>query len=225
MRNGNKLAVKTIALFALSVVMLGAVFFLPAGTFDYWQAWIYLAVLFIPMLGVMMYLLKNDPALLERRLKAKEKASEQKTIIKLASLVILIAFILPGFDKRYGWSHLPVWAVILADVLVLTGYGIFFLVLKENSYAARTVEVESDQKVISSGPYAIVRHPMYVGVLLMYTLSPAALGSWISVLPALLIIPVLVLRILDEEKILLVELKGYGDYMQKTRYRLIPGVW
>jgi protein-S-isoprenylcysteine O-methyltransferase Ste14 len=205
--------------------VLGGMFFLPAGTFAYWEAWTYIAVLFIPMFFVFIYLVKKEPELLARRMKMKEKEAEQKLIIKLSYIPFLVAFLLPGLDKRFGWSNVPVVVVLIADILVLLGYGIFFLVLKENPYASRIVEVEPEQTVITSGPYARVRHPMYSGVLLLYIFSPLALGSYWAIIPTIFIIPVILARILSEEKILLRDLDGYEEYMQKTRYRLIPGIW
>lgn len=220
---------KLIKLVATRAVMgffvIGALFFLPAGTLDYWQAWAYLTCLFLPMVGVFFYLLKNDPQLMERRMRYKEKVKEQTLILWLSLPVYLSVFILPGFDKRFGWSHMPVWIVIAALAFVLLGYGIFFLVLRENSYASRIVEVMDEQKVISSGPYAIVHHPMYLGVGMLYMATPLALGSGWSFLPALLIVPALVARILNEEKVLLNGLGGYEAYMEKVKYRLIPGLW
>jgi len=207
------------------IPLLLAMLFLPAGTFAYWEAWVYLTVLLIPMVLVLIYLLRNDPELLERRMRMREKESKQKLIIKILYLYFLLVFLLPGFDKRFGWSNVPVVVVIVADALVLLGYGMFFLVLKENRYASRIIEVEQEQKVISSGPYAIVRHPMYLGVSLMYILSPLALGSYWATIPSLLIIPLLVARIRNEESVLGSELKGYKEYMQKTKYRLLPGIW
>lgn len=207
------------------IPILFTMFFLPAGTFAYWEAWVYLTILLIPMILVLIYLVKNDPGLLERRMRMREKEAEQKLIIKISYLCFLLVFLLPGFDKRFEWSSAPVVVVIVADVLVLLGYGIFFLVLRENRYASRIIEVEQEQKVIRSGPYAIIRHPMYLGVSLMYILSPLALGSYWAMIPSLLIIPLLVARIRNEESLLGRELKGYQEYVQKTKYRLIPGIW
>ena len=206
-------------------LVLSAMFFLPAGTLAYWEAWGYLAILFIPMLFVLFYLLKNDPGLLARRMKTREREAEQKLIIKLSFIPFLLAFLLPGFDKRFGWSNVPVGMVVMADILVLLGYSIVFLVFRENRYASRVVEVEQEQTVISSGPYAMIRHPMYLGSLLLYILSPLALGSYWAMIPAILIIPVIIARIRNEESVLARDLSGYQEYMQKTRYRLIPGMW
>lgn len=207
------------------ILFLFAMFFLPAGTFAYWQAWLYMAVLLTPMFCVIVYLFKKDPGLLERRMRMKEKETEQKKIIKSSYLFFLLAFLLPGFDQRFGWSNVAPAAAIAADVLVLLSYGLFFLVLRENSYASRIIEVEADQKVISSGPYAVIRHPMYLGISLMFLFTPLALGSYWAMLSSVLIVPLLVARIRSEESLLQRELKGYTEYMQKTKYRLIPGVW
>jgi protein-S-isoprenylcysteine O-methyltransferase Ste14 len=211
--------------FAGALVVLGAIFFLPAGTFNYWEGWVYIAVLFVPVIFVLLYLLKHDPALLERRMRTRETEAPQRLVILLSFVWFLLVFLIPGLDHRFGWSNMPAGVVIAADLLVLLGYLWVFLVFKENSYASRVVEVSQEQKVIRSGPYAIVRHPMYLGVIVMYVFTPLALGSYWAIIPAPLIIPILVIRILNEEELLLRELKGYGEYMQHTRYRLIPGVW
>ncbi|HSM72929.1 MAG TPA: isoprenylcysteine carboxylmethyltransferase family protein [Anaerolineales bacterium] len=169
--------------------------------------------------------MKNDPALLERRMRTREKAAEQSLIIKLSVVYFIVIYLLPGFDIRYGWSNTPLWMIIAAQVLALLGYLLVARVFKENSYASRIVEVEDEQKVIDKGPYAVVRHPMYSGVTLLYIMTPLALGSYWSMIPALLIIPLLVARILSEEKILARDLDGYSDYQEKVKCRLIPFVW
>lgn len=206
------------------LVMLPA-FFWPAGTFAYWEAWAYLLVLFGPMFLAMVYMLKNAPDLLARRFQMREKVAEQNMIVKLSYLPFLVAFLLPGFDKRFGWSNIPAGVVIITDLVLLLSYGMLILVFRENHYASRIIEVSDGQTVISSGPYAIVRHPMYTSVTLIYVLSPLALGSYWAILPALLVIPILVARILNEESLLAKELKGYPEYMQKVHYRLFPGIW
>ncbi len=208
-----------------ALLLLSVLFFLPAGTLAYWEAWVYLAIIFIPMLFVGIYLFKNDLELLARRMRLHEKEEQQKLIVKLLLLPFLLAFLLPGFDKRFGWSNVPLGIIVMADILVLLGYGIVFLVFRENRYASRVVEVEHGQTVISSGPYAFVRHPMYLGSILLYVFTPLALGSYWAMIPAVLIIPFLVARILNEESVLARELSGYPEYMQKTRYRLVPGIW
>jgi len=215
-----------ISRFLPMILLLAAMFFIPAGTLAYREAWVYLTILVVPMIFVLIYLLKNDPGLLERRMHMREKEAQQKLIVKLTYIPFILAFMLPGFDKRFGWSDVPLGIVIAADVLVVLGYGIIFLVFRENSYASRIVEVEQEQTVIQSGPYAIVRHPMYVGVIILYTLTPLALGSWWAAIPiVLVVIPAIVARIFDEERLLIKGLKGYLEYVEKVRYRLIPGIW
>jgi protein-S-isoprenylcysteine O-methyltransferase Ste14 len=210
--------------FGLGICALAILFFLPAGTFGYWQAWVWLAVVCIPMLLVLGYLLKNDPALLERRMRTREKEPQQGLIQKLG-WVWLLALLVPGVDYRFGWSHVPMALVVAADVAVLLGYVGFFLVLRENSYASRVIEVDEQQKVISTGPYALVRHPMYTSIAVLWAFTPLALGSYWGLIPGLMIIPILVARILNEEQVLARDLAGYTDYMQQTRFRLIPDVW
>ncbi len=204
---------------------LFALIFIPAGTLDYWEAWLYLAILLVPMIFVLLYLLKNDPELLERRMRIREKETQQKQIINVGVPLFILIYMLPGLDKRFGWSDTPVAVVLLADLLVLLGYALIVIVFRENSYAARTVAVDPGQKVISSGPYAFVRHPMYLGALLLYIFSPLALGSYWGMIPTLLLIPLFVSRIHSEENVLTRDLPGYAAYRQKVRYRLLPGVW
>jgi protein-S-isoprenylcysteine O-methyltransferase Ste14 len=208
-----------------AVVVLVAVFFLPAGTFDYWEAWVYIALLMVPAVFLMGYLARNDPALMERRTRMKERELQQRRIISLSFVWFLAMFLLPGFDRRFEWSDVPVWLVIAADLLIALGYLLVALVYRENTYASRVVEVEKGQTVISTGPYAIVRHPMYLGVIGMYFFTPLALGSYWALIPALAIFPILVARIRNEEAVLARDLPGYAEYMQKVRWRLIPGVW
>jgi protein-S-isoprenylcysteine O-methyltransferase Ste14 len=210
---------------ALVMPVLAVILFIPAGTLAYWEAWVYLGVLLIPFFFVIGYFLRNNPEFLERRMQMRERERAQRRIIGLSWIWFLLAFILPGLDYRWGWSDVPVPVVIAADLVVLLGYGLIVLVFRENQYASRTVQIEQGQQVISSGPYARVRHPMYLGTLLMYLASPVALGSYWALIPALLIIPILVARIGNEEQVLARELRGYVEYQQTTRRRLIPGIW
>jgi len=223
--NNRQLLIKVLIRLVLAIIVLGLIFFLPAGSIKFWEAWVYMGILFIPMIFVLIYLLKNDPELLERRMKMKEKEEPQKVFIKLSLLVFFIAFIIPGFDYRFEWSKVLFRVIIITDLFIFIGYLLFFLVLKENTYASRIIEVEKGQKVISTGPYATIRHPMYIAVLMIYVLSPLALGSYWAVL-AVLPLPVLVIfRIKSEEKILIDKLPGYREYTQKVKYRLIPYIW
>jgi len=223
--NLKSLEKKVIMRFAMVLPFLGLMFFLPAWTFNYWQAWLYMLILFIPMSILVRYLYKHDPELLERRMRIKERQNTQKLIIAASFLFFLPAFIIPGFDVRFGWSNVPLIMVIIADVVVLFGYLMFAFVLKTNSYASRVVEVEKGQKVITTGPYAIVRHPMYLAVLILYAFSPLALGSYWAMVPLVLLIILLVARIKGEEKELLENLEGYKEYVMKTKYHLVPGIW
>ena len=207
------------------IPMLMLFFFLPAGTWNYWQAWVYMGVLITPMFFAMIDLIKKDPELLERRMRLREKRSEQRLIIKVSLVFFLLAFILPGFDRRFGWSDVPVGLVIASDICILIGYLIIFRVMQINTFASRVIEVASEQKVIDTDLYSIVRHPMYVGAILLYVASPLALGSYWAVLPAIVIIPIIVVRIKDEEAALDKDLAGYLEYKQRTKYRLIPFIW
>jgi len=216
---------KTALYFAAALVTTGLMLFLPAGTLDYWQAWLFIAVLFIPVLLVGAYFLKNDPEFLERRLKLKEKEKQQKRIIAASQLILLVAILIPGLDRRFGWSSVPFELVIFADLVFLLGYYLTFLVFKQNSFAGRTVEIFKGQKLVSTGLYAIVRHPMYFAQLLIYLSIPIALGSYWA-FPLFLSMPVvLAYRLLDEERVLLKGLPGYKAYCKRTPYRLIPYVW
>ncbi|GJQ36861.1 MAG: membrane protein [Anaerolineaceae bacterium] len=206
-------------------IMFALLFFLPAGTWRYWQAWMYIGILFIPMLFVLAYFMKNDPGLLERRMKMREERSEQRRIIGLSALTFILAYIIPGFDIRFGWSNMPAWISILAGVILFLSYLLVFRTMQVNSFLSRVIEVAENQKVVDTDVYGWVRHPMYVGMTILYVVSPIVLGSWWAVIPALVIIPVIVFRILDEEKALENELAGYKEYKQKVRYRLIPFVW
>ncbi|MFH0885081.1 MAG: isoprenylcysteine carboxylmethyltransferase family protein [Candidatus Micrarchaeota archaeon] len=216
---------RALLLFPAAFVVLSLMFFLTAGTLDYWQAWMYLAILIIPATFVVTYFLKNDLEFLERRMKLKEKQVKQQLVVKLSGIIFIVGFLLPGFDRRFGWSSVPPELVIAADVVVFLGYLFIFLVFRENSFAGRTIEVVKGQKVISTGPYSVIRHPMYLGTILMWTATPIALGSYWALPAFLLIVPLLVLRILNEEEVLRRELPGYKEYCNKTRYRLLPFVW
>jgi protein-S-isoprenylcysteine O-methyltransferase Ste14 len=221
----KKLRNTVILRFIMAIVFLGVIFFIPAGTIFYWEAWVYCAMLLIPMLFFLIYLLNKSPETLMRRMKTTEKEKRQKLLIGLTWLVFLLAFVIPGLDFRFGWSRVPIWLVVVSALIILGGYLIFMLVVRENEYAARTVVVEKDQQVISTGPYSLVRHPLYTGVLLIFIFSPLALGSFWALI-AFIPLPVLViLRIFNEEKVLSLQLPGYKEYMQKVKYRLIPYIW
>ena len=209
----------------LELVVYGALFFGTAGTFDYWEAWVFLGALFIPGIGALIYLVRADPELLERRMRTREERARQKVITVISTATWLLVFALPGLDHRFGWSAVPTWLVIFSDGVVLASYVVAMRVVLENRYASRTIRVEEGQELVTTGLYALVRHPMYLASLPVILFTPLALGSWWAVVPALSTPLFLVLRILDEEEALQEGLPGYVDYMQETRSRLIPGVW
>lgn len=216
---------KILTRFAGLPLVLALIVLLPAGTFNYWEFYVYLAILVIPMIFVLFYFLNRDPRFLERRTRAREKEKTQVVVQIFFSIFFLGGYVLSGFDKRFGWSQVPVYIVLLADLVILLGYLIIFRVFRENSYASRIVEVEDHQELITTGLYSLVRHPMYVGVLIMYVPTPIALGSWLGLIPMMMIPLALVLRIRNEEAVLKRQFPEYSDYCRKTPYRLIPGLW
>lgn len=221
----GKLLAKALRMYLSALAVVGLILFLPAGSLKFWNAWLYLAVLFGAMFFVLIYLISNDPALLEKRLKTKEPEKQQKWYLATSWTAFLLIFILPGLDFRFHWSDVPVWLVILSTALVLAGYSMFFLVMKQNSYASRVVEIQEEQRLIDTGLYSVVRHPMYLAATIIFLFTPLVLGSFYAVIPALLIPFFLAWRISNEEKVLLQGLKGYDDYMKKVKYRLVPFVW
>lgn len=210
------------------IFIMGAMIFLPAGTFHFWQGWLFLASYFLASLVVSIWLLRYDPALLERRMRGgpfAEGERNQKIIMSITSLGFIALLVVPGLDHRLGWSRMPAGAAILGNVLLLLGWlGILF-VFRANSYAAATVQVASGQRVISTGPYAMVRHPMYAAALLMLLGIPVSLGSWWGVAVWVALLPALAWRLLDEERVLLRDLIGYAEYRRRVRFRLIPFLW
>lgn len=205
------------------MLVMGVIIFLPAGSFRFWQAWIWWIGCSVLTIFITAYFLKKSPELLSRRMKFREKENTSKppAILKL----YFLTFLIPGLDFRLHWSEVPVWMVITSNVIVFLGYIFIIFVFKENSYASTIIQVEQKQQVINTGPYSVVRHPMYLGLLFILLLSPLALGSYWAVIPSLLCIPLLVTRIKSEEAVLRQDLPGYKDYCLKTRYRLIPLIW
>ncbi len=223
--DGNAFLLKAAAIYLAAASVMALVLFVPAGTLDYWQGWMYLATVMVPALIVVSYFLVTDPEFLKRRLRTREKEARQRLVIRLALILFVIGFILPGLDHRFGWSPVPPEISVAADGIVLIGYLFVFEVFRENSYAGRTVQVDKGQKVVTTGLYSIIRHPMYLGQLALYLATPLALGSYIALIPFLFDIPIIVLRIRNEEEVLRRELPGYPEYCEKTRYRLVPLVW
>ena len=210
-------------IFGLGIIAL--LLFLPAGTWQYWHAWLLLALLFVPMICMGVVMLVFSPELLSKRLNNKEKEQTQKHVVALSGLMFIAGFLLCGFDYRFVWSQMPVWVVITASLLFLIGYMLYAEVLRENAYLSRTVEVQDDQQLIDTGLYSVVRHPMYTATLLMFLSMPLILGSWWALL-IFFIYPILIIkRIQNEEQVLREGLKGYNEYQQRVRWRLIPYVW
>src|SRR4029077_13213174 len=210
------------------LIVMAALLFLPAWTLDYWQGWAFLTVFGASALAITVYLMKKDPKLLERRLQAgptAEKERSEKIIQTITSIMFIAMLVVPALDHRWHWSAMPTYVAIAGDVLVALGFLIIFFVYKENTFASATIELAPEQKVISTGLYALVRHPMYMGALFLFVGIPLALGSWWGLLGFALMTPALIWRIFDEEKFLAKNLRGYVEYKNKVRYRLVPFVW
>lgn len=220
-----KLVINALIKYLAGLVLVGALLFLPAWTLNYPGAWLFIALLFIPMLIMGVVMVFKSPALLEKRLGNKEKEKAQKGVVGLSGLMFLGGFIVSALDFRFSWSSVPTWLVVVASVLFLFGYAMYAEVMRENAYLSRTVEVQENQKVISTGLYGIVRHPMYLATLLMFLPMPLILGSFFGLIPFALYPILIVVRIINEERVLTEGLCGYSEYKTKVRYRLIPFIW
>jgi protein-S-isoprenylcysteine O-methyltransferase Ste14 len=226
----SDIGLNTRAWLALVVVagVMCALLFGAAGTTQYWQAWVYVAIFLGASILTTLYLMKRDPALLARRMRGGpmfEKEGTQRIIMVFISLGFIAVLVVPALDHRFGWSTVPVWGVVLGDILVAIGFYLIFLVYRANTFTSATIEVAADQKVISTGPYAIVRHPMYASGSLYMLGTPLALGSYWSFLALAAMAPFLLWRVLDEERILTRDLPGYAEYRQRVRHRLVPFIW
>jgi protein-S-isoprenylcysteine O-methyltransferase Ste14 len=221
MRLKSKLAVR----FLLALAVFPALLFIPASSLNFWQAWTFLAIWFVPGLAGLLYFYKRDPQFVQRRTFIKETAPEQKLIMEVLTVIFLVAFLLPGLDRRFGWSHPPLWLTILSLAIVFISYILSIWVMQVNRFASRVVQVEPGQTVVSSGPYRLVRHPMYLAISLTMMFTPMALGSYVALPAFLLLIPLIVLRLLNEEQLLRRQLPGYTEYCLRTRFRLLPFLW
>ena len=221
----KKLFVQAIVKYLAGVVLLGALLFLPAGTLRFPNGWLLMALLFIPMFVAGVVMMLRDPALLEKRLNAKEGQSEQKEVIRKSGIMFIAAFVLAGLNFRFGWLSLPKWVVWAASVLFLLAYLMWAEVLRENAWLSRTVEVQKGQIVVDHGLYGVVRHPMYAASVLLFLSMPLILGSIFSFLVMLLYLPLIAKRIRGEEELLKDGLEGYEEYMERVKYRLIPFIW
>ena len=221
----KKLFVNGIVKFLSGLILVGLPLFLSAGSFAYWNAWLFMGILFIPMFIAGLILTKKNPYLLEKRLNAKEEQSEQKTVIALSGIMFLLGFVLAGLDYRFQWIKLPEWVAIIGAAVFLIAYGLYAEVLRENTYLSRTIEVQENQKVIDTGLYGIVRHPMYAVTVILFLSMPIVLGSVISFMIFLAYPFIIAGRIKNEEKVLEEGLAGYKEYKQKVKYRLVPFIW
>ena len=221
----TNLLMQSLVKFFLGVILLGVLIFLPAWSFRYWQGWLLMGILFVPMFLAGLVMMAKNPELLRKRLNAKEQEAEQKTVVKLSGLLFAAAFVVAGLNWRFGWWVLPDWAVWVAVGLFLASYLLYAEVLRENTYLSRTIEVQENQKVIDTGLYGIVRHPMYMATTVLFLAMPLVLASPISFFIMLGYIPVIAKRIKNEEKVLEEGLDGYTDYKKKVKYRILPFIW
>ena len=211
--------------FIPGIITISALLFIPAGSVKFWNAWLFMGVLFIPMLIVIIYLIIHDPELLYKRMNTNEKEKTQKKVVLLMSVIFLSAFIIAGLDYRFEWSRVPKLLEIISALIVLIGYFLFFMVMHQNSYASRVVEIQEKQKVIDTGLYGIVRHPMYFAAILMFMFMPLVLGSFYALIPLLIFPFQMSTRMKNEEEILEKGLEGYIQYKEKVQYKIIPFLW
>lgn len=220
-----KLFLNAIIKFVCGALLVGLLVFLPAGSLEFFGGWLFTALLFIPMFIAGIFMLVKAPALLEKRLDVKEKRSSQKGVVGFSGLIFIGGFVLSGLDFRFGWSDVPKSVVIVASVLFILSYILYAEVMRENAYLSRTIKVEEDQKVIDTGLYGIVRHPMYGATVILFMMIPLILGSFYALIPFAFYPVIIAIRIIDEEKLLTKELSGYDEYKKKVKYRLIPFIW
>ena len=220
-----KLAISALIKFTVGLALVGLLLFLPAGTLSYANGWLFIGLLFLPMLLLGIVLLIRSPKLLEKRLGVKEKENTQKGVVAASGLLFIAGFAVAGLDFRFGWSKMPLWVVIVASVVLLISYALYAEVMRENAYLSRTVEVREGQKVVDTGLYGIVRHPMYAVTVWLFLSIPVVLGSWWAFLCFLPYVALIVIRIINEEKLLSSELEGYEEYKKRVKYRLLPFIW
>lgn len=220
-----KLLLNALIKFICGLLLVGLLIFLPAGTLNYIGGWIFLGLLFVPIFIMGIVLLLKAPDLLKKRLDGKEKESTQKGVVAFSALIFIAGFVVAGLDFRFGWSNVPTVVVIIASVLFLVAYGLYAEVMRENAYLSRTIEVQENQKVIDTGLYSVVRHPMYMATIMLFLMIPLILGSWYAFIIFCTYPIIIALRIKNEEQILTKQLDGYAEYKQKVKYKIIPFVW
>ena len=220
-----KLLIEALLKFSCGLIMVLLLIFLPAGTIAYTYGWLFIGLLFLPMLIAGFVMLAKSPEFLKKRLDAKEKQATQKGVLAFSGLMFIGGFVLAGLDYRFGWSNMPSWVVIVASVLFLVAYALYAEVMRENAYLSRTIKVEEGQKVVDTGMYGIVRHPMYAVTVLLFLMIPLVLGSWYALIAFAFYPVIIIVRLKDEEELLTRELPGYSEYKQKVKYRISPFIW
>lgn len=220
-----KLLMEALTKFTCGLLLVGLLIFLPAGTLQYIYGWLFIGLLFVPMLIAGFVMLAKSPEFLKKRLDAKEKQAAQKGVIALSGLMFIVGFVVAGLDFRFGWSDMPTWVAIAASVLFLVAYALYAEVMRENAYLSRTIKVEQGQSVVDTGLYGIVRHPMYAVTILLFLMIPLVLGSWYALIAFAFYPAIIIVRLKDEEALLTKELPGYAAYKQKVKYRIIPFIW
>lgn len=220
-----KLLLNALTKFICGLLLVGLLIFLPAGTLSYTYGWLFIGLLFVPMLIAGFVMLFKSPDFLAKRLDAKEKQATQKGVVALSGLMFVAGFVVAGLDYRFGWSRMPLLVTIIASVLFLVAYALYAEVMRENTYLSRTVKVEEGQKVVDTGLYGIVRHPMYAVTILLFLMIPLVLGSWYALIAFAFYPAIIIVRLKDEEELLTRELPGYCEYKQKVKYRIVPFVW
>lgn len=220
-----KLFIEALTKFACGLLLVGLLIFLPAGTLCYTHGWLFIGLLFVPMLIAGFIMMTKSPDFLKKRLDAKEKQATQKGVLAFSGLMFIAGFVVAGLDFRFGWSAMPSWVVITASVLFLVAYALYAEVMRENAYLSRTIKVEEGQTVVDTGLYGIVRHPMYAVTILLFLMIPLVLGSWYALIAFAFYPAIIIVRLKDEEALLTRELPGYEDYKKKVKFRLIPFIW
>lgn len=220
-----KLLIEALIKFTCGLLLVGLLIFLPAGTISYTYGWLLIGLLFAPMLVAGFVMLAKAPDFLAKRLDAKEKQATQKGVLAFSGLMFIAGFVVAGLDFRFGWSHMPLWVTVTASVLFLAAYTLYAEVMRENAYLSRTIKVEEGQKVVDTGLYGIVRHPMYMTTILLFLMIPVVLGSWYALIVFAFYPAIIIVRLKDEEALLTRELPGYAEYKKRVKYRIIPYLW
>lgn len=220
-----KLLIEALTKFTCGLLLVGLLIFLPAGTLSYTYGWLFVGLLFVPMLFAGFVMLHKSPEFLKKRLDAKEKQAAQKGVVAFSGLMFIVGFVVAGLDFRFGWSDMPTWVVVTASALFLIAYALYAEVMRENTYLSRTIQVEAGQTVVDTGLYGVIRHPMYAATILLFLMIPLVLGSMYALIAFAFYPAIIIVRLKDEEDLLTKELPGYAEYKKKVKYRIIPFIW